>query len=376
VARLEDLTRGASVEGILPDAAVTVVDVKWYGSAVVELTYKDGSGRLGHELVYRDREPTLAIVTAGRPWSFDGDGSLFRLAAEAHRIRLAYLFDPLLAVHSSLVDPLPHQITAVYGELLTRQPLRFLLADDPGAGKTIMAGLLIKELRIRGDLQRCLIVCPGSLVEQWQDELQRRFHLPFEILTNDKLEAAASGNWFLEAPLAICRLDKLSRDEDVQAKLGQTDWDLVVVDEAHKMSASFFGGEVRYTRRYRLGQLLSGLTRHFLLMTATPHNGKEEDFQLFMALLDGDRFEGRFRDGVHSADASDLMRRLVKEQIVKFDGRPLFPEFAAARTGLEVGMGGERVAVVAETRRIPDLEARPTTGPDERGRQRTRRPTA
>ena len=326
MARLEDLTRGASVEGILPDGLVTVVDVSWYGSGAVELTYKDAAGRLGNELLFRDRESTIAIAEAGRPWSFDGDGALLRLVSEAHRIRLAYLFDPLLAVHCSLVEPLPHQITAVYGEMLTRQPLRFLLADDPGAGKTIMAGLLIKELRIRGALQRCLIICPGNLVEQWQDELHRRFQLPFEIMTNDKLESARTGNWFLESPLAICRLDKLSRDEDVQAKLAQTDWDLVVCDEAHKLSASFFGGEIGYTKRYRLGQLVSGLTRHFLLMTATPHNGKEEDFQLFMKLLDEDRFEGRFRDGVHTSDASDLMRRLVKEHILKFDGTPLFPE--------------------------------------------------
>ncbi|MGB3551328.1 MAG: helicase-related protein [Candidatus Binatus sp.] len=326
MARLEELTRGASVRGILPDAMVTVVDVKWHGSNVVELTYKDPAGRLGNELVYRDREPSIDVASAGRPWSFDGDGSLFRLVSEAYRIRLAYLFDPVLAVHTSLVDPLPHQITAVYGEMLTRQPLRFLLADDPGAGKTIMAGLLIKELMIRGDLRRCLIVVPGMLVEQWQDELDRRFHLPFEIMTNDKLEAARTGNWFSENPLAICRLDKLSRNEDLQAKLQSTDWDLVVVDEAHKMSAAFFGGEVKETKRYKLGKLLSHLTRHFLLMTATPHNGKEEDFQLFMALLDGDRFEGKFRDGVHTVDVSDLIRRMVKEKLLKFDGRPLFPE--------------------------------------------------
>ena len=191
-----------------------------------------------------------------------------------------------------------------------------------------MAGLLIKELIARGDLQRCLIVCPGSLAEQWQDELYRRFHLPFEILTNDKLEAARTGNWFLETNLVIARLDKLSRNEDVQLKLQAPDcrWDLVVCDEAHKLSATFFGGEVKYTKRYRLAQLLSSLTRHFLLMTATPHNGKEEDFQLFMALLDGDRFEGKFRDGVHTADVSDLMRRMVKENLLKFDGTPLFPE--------------------------------------------------
>src|SRR5688572_29904826 len=326
--KLEELQPNAAVRGILPDCLVTVVATQWFGSEALDLTYKDPTGRLGNTLLYRHDEPRLELVELGRPWSFDGDGSLFRLVSEAHRIRLAHLFDPVLAVHTSQVDPLPHQITAVYDSMLPRQPLRFLLADDPGAGKTIMAGLLMKELIARGDLQRCLVVCPGSLAEQWQDELYRRFHLPFEILTNDKLEAARTGNWFLEANLIIARLDKLSRNEDVQNKLKAPDcrWDLVVCDEAHKMSATFFGGEIKYTKRYRLGQLLSTLTRHFLLMTATPHNGKEEDFQLFMALLDGDRFEGRFRDGVHVADVSDLMRRMVKENLLKFDATPLFPE--------------------------------------------------
>lgn len=336
MARLEDLKKGAAVRGVLPDCLITVVDVKWYGSAAIELTYKDPSGKPDHELLYRDREPVLEVVEVGRPWSFDGDGKLFRLVSEAHRINLAHLFDPLLAVQTSVVDPLPHQITAVYGEMLPRQPLRFLLADDPGAGKTIMAGLLIRELLIRGDLHRCLIVCPGNLAEQWQDELYQRFQLPFEILTNDKLEAARTGNWFSENPLAICRLDKLSRNEDVQAKLANTDWDLVVCDEAHKMSATYTGGEIRYTKRYRLGQLLGQLTRHLLLMTATPHNGKPEDFQLFLALLDSDRFEGRYRDGIHSSDASDLMRRLLKEQLLKFDGKPLFPERRAYTVGYKL----------------------------------------
>jgi superfamily II DNA or RNA helicase len=326
--KLEQLQPNAAIRGVIPDALVTVVNVQWFGSEALELTYKTSAGRVANELLYRHDEPRLELVEQGRPWSFDGDGALFRLVSEAQRIRLAHLFDPVLAVHTSVVDPLPHQITAVYEAMLPRQPLRFLLADDPGAGKTIMAGLLIKELIARGDLQRCLIVCPGSLAEQWQDELYRRFHLPFEILTNDKLEAARTGNWFLETNLIIARLDKLSRNEDVQQKLQAPDcrWDLIVCDEAHKMSATVFGGETKYTKRYRLGQLLSTLTRHFLLMTATPHNGKEADFQLFMALLDGDRFEGRYRDGVHSSDVSDLMRRMVKEKLLKFDGTPLFPQ--------------------------------------------------
>ena len=326
MARLEDLTRGTHVTGIVPGATVTVVAAEWHGGGVVDLTYRDPEGTLGSRLIYRDDEPQIEVLEVAQPWSFDADGALFRLVSEAHRIRLGYLFDPHLAVSTSLVEPLPHQITAVYEEMLPRQPLRFLLADDPGAGKTIMAGLLIKELMARGDVKRCMVICPGALVEQWQDELWSRFHLPFEILTNDKLEAARTGNWFQEEDLILCRLDKLARDEDSQAKLQATDWDLVICDEAHKLSATVYGREIKRTKRHQLGQLVSELTRHFLLMTATPHNGKEQDFQLFLSLLDGDRFEGFYRDGVHVTDASDLMRRMVKEQLVRFDGRPLFPE--------------------------------------------------
>ncbi len=326
MALLEELAPGVLVKGLLPTGSVTIISIKRHGSIGLELVYQDAGGNLGSELLYSDSVTNLEIVPAGLPWSFDADGALFRLTSEAYRIRLAYLFDPLIAVHTSLIEPLPHQITAVYETMLGKQPLRYMLADDPGAGKTIMAGLLIKELMIRGDLRRCLIIAPGNLVEQWQGELKQRFHIVFDILTNDRLEASASGNAFAETPLCIARLDKLSRNESVQDKLRQTEWDLIVVDEAHKMSATFYGGETRYTKRYQLGELLGKITRHLVLLTATPHNGKEEDFQLFLRLLDADRFEGKFRDGVHKVDVSDLVRHLVKEQLYTFEGTPLFPE--------------------------------------------------
>ena len=138
----------------MPNATVTVVAAEWFGGGAVDVTYRDADGNVDNTLVYRDDEPRLEVVQVAQPWSFDADGHLFRLVSEAHRIRLGYLFDPHLAVSTSLVEPLPHQITAVYEEMLARHPLRFLLADDPGAGKTIMAGLLIKELMIRGDVRR------------------------------------------------------------------------------------------------------------------------------------------------------------------------------------------------------------------------------
>ncbi|NKK89562.1 DUF3883 domain-containing protein [Rhizobium leguminosarum bv. viciae] len=325
--KLEELKTGAMVNGILPQQAVRVLSVDWIGQQAANIVYRDADGAVAETTIYREDAPRLKLVSTGTVWSFEEDGAMLRLVTEANRIKLAHYFDPYLAIHTSLVDPLPHQISAVYGEMLPRQPLRFLLADDPGAGKTIMAGLLIKELIARSDLERCLIVAPGSLVEQWQDELGEKFSLEFDILTRDMIENSRSGNVFNENNRLIARLDVLSRNEELQQKLvSSTEWDLIICDEAHRMSASYFGGDVKYTKRYQLGQQLGQLCRHFLLMSATPHNGKEEDFQLFMALLDGDRFEGRFRDGVHYADSADMMRRLTKEELLKFDGRPLFPE--------------------------------------------------
>lgn len=325
--KLEDIKIGAKVAGIAPNGSVDIVAVEWIGSQAVNVAFRSMTGGIEERTLYRDDEVRLNLEIRGKLWSFDGNGENLRLVTEANRIKLAFFFDPFLAIHTSLVDPLPHQISAVYGEMLPRQPLRFLLADDPGAGKTIMAGLLIKELLARSDLERCLIVAPGSLVEQWQDELGEKFDLEFEILSRDMIENSRSGNPFNDKNRLIVRLDVLARNEDLQDKLESSEeWDLVICDEAHRMSASAFGGEIKYTKRYQAGQKLGQVCRHFLLMTATPHNGKEEEFQLFMALLDGDRFEGRFRDGVHFSDTNDMMRRLTKEELLKFDGRPLFPE--------------------------------------------------
>jgi superfamily II DNA or RNA helicase len=327
MARLEELTKGARVHGVHPAGPVTVIDATWIGSDVINLTYEGPDGLIERDLVYRSREAELVLDGDGRPWSLDADPYLFLLVSEALRIRLAHLFDPYLAAETSDVDPLPHQIEAVYREMLPRQPLRFLLADDPGAGKTIMAGLLISELITRGDLERCLVVAPGGLVEQWQDELGEKFGLEFDLLTRDLIEATRTGNPLTARPLLIARLDMLARNDELLTHLTQSEWDLVVVDEAHKMSATWFAEEVRETKRYRLGKRLAEVARHLLLMTATPHNGRPEDFQLFMALIDGDRFAGRFRKGAHSdAPPRDLMRRMVKEELLRFDGTKLFPE--------------------------------------------------
>ena len=237
MAILEDLKAGASIRGLSPEGLATVVQVEWYGNQAVNVTFRDAAGTVKQRLVYRADEPTLEVATAGRPWSFDGDGALLRLVSEAYRIRLAHLFDPYLAIHTSRIEALPHQ-------MLPRQPLRFLLADDPGAGKTIMAGLLIKELAIRGDLERCLVVAPGSLVEQWQDELSQKFGLAFDILTRDQIETARTGNPFSERNLWIARLDMLSRDPELQARLrAAKEWDLVICDEADLMAASVFDAD-------------------------------------------------------------------------------------------------------------------------------------
>ena len=246
----EEIKAGARFRGLDTAGIAEIVQVTRFGADALNLVFRV-NGRVGERLVYRGEEATFDALEAGRTYGFDADGSLLRLASEAYRLRLAHLFDPYLAISASQIEALPHQITAVYGEMLPRQPLRFLLADDPGAGKTVMAGLLVKELLIRGDLERCMIVAPGSLVEQWQEEMSEKFGLSFDILSRDQVENSVTGNPFTERSRLIVRLDMAARSDELKAKLqAAPDWDLIICDEAHRMAASYFGGEVKETQRH------------------------------------------------------------------------------------------------------------------------------
>lgn len=334
--KLEEIKKDAQIRGIIEGQVVRVVTVEPIGEHSLTVYYKDSQGTLAERMLFRGDEINLAMATAERPWSFDAPGREFKLGLEAYRISQAALFDPMMAVNMANVDPLPHQISAVYEYMLPKQPLRYVLADDPGAGKTIMAGLLISELLLRADARRVMVVSPGSLTEQWQDELFEKFGLQFDIFSKEKQEQCVTGNYFAETDRLICRLDQLSRSEELQEKLQNTDWDLIIVDEAHKLSANYFGNKINKTKRFTLGELLGSICRHFLLMTATPHNGKEEDFQVWMSLLDSDRFYGKFREGAHKVDITDMMRRMVKEELLTFDGTPLFPERRAYTANYEL----------------------------------------
>src|SRR3954447_6516026 len=245
---LAELKPGQSLVGLEANAVATVVAVVPIVAGAVRVIYTTPDGTLKDRLLNAADEPGIAVATAERPWSFDGDGAAFQLTCEAKRIDLAFLFDPMMAVHTSNVEPLPHQITAVYESMLPRQPLRFVLADDPGAGKTIMAGLYIRELIMRADAARILIVAPGSLVNQWQDELFEKFGLNFTLFSREHVEQSLSGNPFNETDFLIARVDQLSRSEDLQERLKSSQWDFIVVDEAHKLSANYYGTKINKTK--------------------------------------------------------------------------------------------------------------------------------
>jgi hypothetical protein len=210
--KLEDLQPGISLVGLEPAVVTAVVAIVPIADGTAQVIYKTPEGTIKERLLNRADEASISIATLERPWSFDGDGSEFQLACEAKRIDLAFLFDPMIAVHTSNVEPLPHQITAVYESMLPRQPLRYVLADDPGSGKTIMAGLYITECDMRGDAQRVLIVAPGSLVEQWRDELFEKFGLEFQIYSTALEQASPSGNPFNDYQRLAAVHERLSKE--------------------------------------------------------------------------------------------------------------------------------------------------------------------
>lgn len=254
-----------------------------------------------------------------------GDGEEIFLFLEAKRIRNNFQFDPLCAVNVSQIDPLPHQIDAVYYHILKNPRIRFLLADDPGAGKTIMAGLLLKELKYRGLVERTLIVAPGHLKDQWRRELKEKFSERFLVVDRGTMNASWGQNIFTEMNNVIISMD-FAKQEDVREALNSSRWDLCIVDEAHKMSAYRYGNKTDKTKRYFLGEALSGISNHLLFLTATPHRGDPENFRLLLDLLEPGLFanEKILEESVQNKENPLVLRRL-KEDLNDFDGRRSFP---------------------------------------------------
>lgn len=275
--------------------------------------------------VLGDEDFTHVRVVQGMSRDFKGNGEAFFLGTEAHRIRHAYQFDPLLAVNVSQVDSLPHQIDAIYHYILRNPRIRFLLADDPGAGKTIMTGLLLKELKYRGLVRRTLIVVPGHLKDQWLREMKEHFGETFTVVDRSVVNATWGRNFWQEQPQVITSID-FAKQDDVMATLGEIGWDFVVVDEAHKMAAYRYGEKTSKTERYRLGELLSHTSQHLLFLTATPHRGDPENFRLFLDLLEPGLFANTdlLFESVENHDNPLFLRRL-KEDLQDYEKRPLFP---------------------------------------------------
>ncbi len=296
-----------------PEPVQVIVAVPM-GAAVKLIGKGSRSGQV-YEPVLTDEQLALLIASPARE-PFDGDARKFRLGIEAMRLGLAYEYDPYFSLSIARVDPLPHQLEAVYDYFMKLPRIRFLLADDPGAGKTIMAGLLIKELKIRGLIKRILIITPANLTFQWQREMKDKFRENFEVIRSDVLRANYGSNPWQEKDQVLTSVSWVSRIEDAKDSLLRSRWDLVIVDEAHKMSA--YSSEKK-TLAYQLGESLSGMTDHYLLMTATPHKGDPENFCLFLELLDRDVYGDikSLEDAMERHEAPFYLRR-VKEALVTF----------------------------------------------------------
>lgn len=322
---------GQIVEGLVPTEPVIINRIRPLGNTgQLSIAYTGVNTRRANTRVLSAEEVArLTPLTSEGSFNFTGDPVRFGLFAEAERIYSAHQFDPLFAVNCSIVDPLPHQVEAVYKFLLPLPQIRFLLADDTGAGKTIMTGLLIKELMMRGTVERILIVTPGGLTKQWQeDEMLTKFNIPFTLVNRSLF--TADPNVFSTAQRIVTSIDFISR-EDVLNVVKSTHWDLVVFDEAHKLSAYDYGVKVYRSQRYKAAYDLAQQTEHLLLLTATPHRGRPDTFKKLLQLLDEDIFAtdelaaARVRELEHNGLNKFFIRRL-KEDMRNWDGKPLYKE--------------------------------------------------
>ncbi len=315
------------VKGLIPGEPVKILSLQSMGDQVAVRYMGVNSQRVNNVVCSADQIAALEVVSQDGTFSFDGDPERFKLFAEAERIHSAYQFDPLFAVNCSIIDPLPHQVEAVYRYLLPLPQIRFLLADDTGAGKTIMAGLLLKELMMRGFVERILIITPGGLTKQWQeDELGLKFNIPFRLANRAAFNSEP--NIFSNANRIVTSIDFI-RNEDVLNVLQGTQWDMVIVDEAHKLSAYEYGSRRYVSKRYDAVHKLAKQTEHLLLLTATPHRGRRDTFRNLLQLLDEDIFSSdtmvndRINELQKTGTNKFFIRRL-KEQMKDWDNQPLF----------------------------------------------------
>lgn len=305
---------GSIVTGPTLPEPIEVLATMPMGTALKVIGRGRNSG-LTHDPVLSAAQLTQLTISADRE-PFDGDARMFRLGIEAQRLGLAYEYDPLFSLSIARVDPLPHQLEAVYSYFMKLPRIRFLLADDPGAGKTIMAGLLLKELKARGLVKRVLIVAPASLTFQWQREMADKFREKFEVIRGDVLRANYGQNPWQERDQVVTSVSWVSIVGDARESLLRSRWDLVIVDEAHKMSAR---SDDHKTYAYRLGENLSKMTDHYLLMTATPHKGDPDHFRRFLSLLDRDVYGSiqSLEQAMRDQEAPFYLRR-TKEALVTF----------------------------------------------------------
>ncbi len=322
---MAEIVPGMRLAGDFWEEPVRVLLAEKHGRLWRVVVVGEESNRYYGERWLRPEDLVHIQVLAPRGPSFRGQGEAVFLGLEARRIRLAHLFDPLQALHVSMIDPLPHQIDAVYFHMLPKARLRFLLADDPGAGKTIMAGLLLKELKYRGLVERVLIVVPGHLRDQWLRELKEKFGETFLSVDRGVLQNAYGQNPWRTFPQILTSMD-FAKQEDILQTLADVEWDLVIVDEAHKLAAYRYGERTKKTQRYRLGEVLAQNSRMLLFLTATPHRGDPENFRLLLALLDPDLFaKPEFIAEAARLGQNPLVLRRLKEDLKTIEGIPIFP---------------------------------------------------